>query len=175
MNGGFRCSLRLLYHFICSAPESRALKLAGFYDPIMVLRRFGSNSSLIPVQFSRKGKVMNMDEMRNKNVGALVISEEVVARIASVAAMDIAGVAKVTPPTVNLKGFMKRQESSKAVKITNTDEETVIDIHLVLESGAKIKPTVEAVQASVKEAVQNMTGRVVTKVNVHVEDLILKA
>ena len=118
---------------------------------------------------------MNMDEMRNKNVGALVISEEVVARIASVAAMDIAGVAKVTPPTVNLKGFMKRQESSKAVKITNTDEETVIDIHLVLESGAKIKPTVEAVQASVKEAVQNMTGRVVTKVNVHVEDLILKA
>ena len=49
----------------------------------------------------------------------------------------------------------------------------MIDVYIKIESGAKITEVAGNIQQSVKEAVQNMTGCVVSRVNVHIADIDL--
>jgi len=97
---------------------------------------------------------MNMTEQRQP-IGSLKISKDVLATIAAMAAKEVEGVYGVA------KG-----QISKAVAITLSDDIAVIDVRLVLEHTARIPTVSQRVQSAVKEAVQNMTGITVSKVNV---------
>ena len=108
---------------------------------------------------------------KNNNSSELVISEDVIIKIASVAAAEINGVAGVVTNS-NLKGMLKI--SKKGVNVAFGDNETVIDVFIKLKAGIKITDIAEQVQQNVKEAVQDMTGRPVTRVNVHVADIELE-
>lgn len=114
-----------------------------------------------------------MEDNRNKAVGGLVISEEVIAQIAGVAAKDVKGVKGLVARPSDIRGILKKQRSASAVQVAVNDSTIAIDIFLCLKLGARIPEVSEAVQSSVKEAVQNMTGKVVTKVNVHIQDIDL--
>ena len=63
--------------------------------------------------------------------------------------------------------------AAKAVKVVNNESETVVDVYVNLRIDAKIQEVGSAVQRSVKTAVQSMTGKPVTKVNVHVAGIVL--
>ncbi|MFQ9872179.1 MAG: Asp23/Gls24 family envelope stress response protein [Oscillospiraceae bacterium] len=97
---------------------------------------------------------------RKPNVGSLKISEEVLATIASFAAKEVSGVASMALSNpASIKNFLvKSSPSSKSVKIELNDDVAVIDVYVNLKYGAKIPETSEAIQTSVKESVQNMTG-----------------
>ena len=97
---------------------------------------------------------MNMTEQKQP-IGSLKISKDVLATIATMAAKEVEGVYGVA------KG-----QISKAVAITLSDDIAVIDVRLVLEHTARIPTVSQRVQSAVKEAVQNMTGITVSKVNV---------
>lgn len=113
-----------------------------------------------------------MSEVNKENIGGLIISEDVIAEIAKNATKDIEGVAGFSARPVDIKGmFKKGGNSSKAVKVLNRDNEMVLDLYICLKSGVKIPVVCENVQRSVKEAVQNMTGQIVSKVNVNVADI----
>lgn len=114
-----------------------------------------------------------MSEKTTKTVGDLVLSQEVIAKIASVAAKDVPGVRAVVAAPADIKGFIRKARSVPAVKVTNIDTAMIIDISLRLASGARIPDVAQAVQSSVKNAVQSMTGRVVSKVNVNIQDIDL--
>ena len=116
---------------------------------------------------------MNVDQ--TPGVGGLVISEDVIAKIAGTAAMDIKGVASLVARPSNVRGFVRREQELGAVRVTAGDLELTIDLHLRLQSGARIPDVSEAVQQAVKENVQNMTGKAVSRVNVHIEDIQLAA
>ncbi len=113
-------------------------------------------------------------ENRFKSAGNVVISDDVVAKIASVAATDIEGVADVVSKAMNIKKFFNSSSAAKAVHVSTSGSGTVIDIYVRLKEGYKISALAERIQKNVKEQVQNMTGTVVTRVNVHVCEIDLK-
>lgn len=109
----------------------------------------------------------------NNNVGGLIISEEVIASIARNAALDIDGVAGMASSPMSIVNIFKKGDATKSIKVHITDSDIEIDVFINLNYGVKIPQVSENVQKSVKEAVQNMVGRVVTKVNVNVMDIQL--
>ncbi len=103
--------------------------------------------------------------------GSCIISEDVVASIAGTAAQEIAGVASLAVRPADLRGIITTS-ASKSVKVLNTEHETVLDVYVNLLEGVKIQEVAAAVQQSVKSAVQAMTGKPVTRVNVHVQGMV---
>ncbi len=103
--------------------------------------------------------------------GSLQISTEVIAKIARLAAMEIDGVKEVCT-TSGMKSILGRP---KNVAVDLLDDVAEITLHLVVYYGAKIPPVCEKVQENVKAAVQNMTQITVSRVNVVVVGVQVKA
>ena len=114
-----------------------------------------------------------MSENRNKSVGGLVISEEVIAKMVSAAALEVAGVDRLVPRSSDLKGLFHKDKTAGAVHVKVTDSEIVIDVNLGLKHGVRITDVCEEAQKNIKNTVQNMTGRAVAKVNINVVDVAL--
>ena len=110
---------------------------------------------------------MSMTENKQPN-GSLKISRDVIATIASTATKEINGVYDLANFTTNIKGWLMKKQTAKPIVINLADEVAVIDIHVVLCGTAKIPDVSAKIQSSVKEAVQNMTGIAVSKVNIYV-------
>ncbi len=104
--------------------------------------------------------------------GSCIISEDVIASIAGTAACEVVGVAGMAKRPTDLRGIVTTG-APKAVRVVNNEHETVLDVYVILKQGAKIQETAAAIQQSVKSAVQSMTGKPVTRINVHVEGMEL--
>ena len=115
----------------------------------------------------------NGSSNNNSSTGGLVISEEVIAKIATMAVLDVEGVAGMVAKPADIKGLMKKDHAAKSVRVAASDTEVKIDLYISLKLGARIREVCDAVMHSVKENVQNMTGKVVDAVNVHIEDIDL--
>ncbi|HIR52980.1 MAG TPA: Asp23/Gls24 family envelope stress response protein [Candidatus Onthovicinus excrementipullorum] len=101
--------------------------------------------------------------------GNLVISEEVIASIAVNAAKDVEGVASLVPRPANVRTALHFGEGvQRLVNIAVADNEIRIHLYLRLKSGAKLPFVCDRVQSRVKDAVQSMTGRIVSRVDVSV-------
>ena len=107
-------------------------------------------------------------ELKKNNSGNIVISEEVVSKIACTAAKDVAGVADVVPKAQGIKSMLKTKQMIQPVHVLVRDGQIYIDIYIKLAEGVRVAETAMKIQSAVKEAVQNMTGRAVAKVNVHI-------
>lgn len=116
-----------------------------------------------------------MEEKKvNETIGSLKISQEVIATIASVAAKEIDGVAGMAACPATIKKFLLKNSVAKSINIVLNDDIAVIDVYVNLKYGAKIPVVSENIQKSVKEAVQTMTGIVVSKVNVFVSGIVFE-
>lgn len=113
-----------------------------------------------------------MDEKPHREtIGSLKISQEVIATIASTASKEIDGVAGMAASPANIKNIFSKSSNTKSINIVITDDIAVIDVYVTLKQGAKIPVVSENVQKSVKDAVQTMTGIVVSRVNVFVSGI----
>ena len=105
--------------------------------------------------------------MANKNpqfgTGMVKISEDVVASVAAVAASEIDGVKLVT----GKKNASIPKKAHKSVKLTFTDSSVTVDVAIVVKYGYIIPEVGRAVQDSVQDCVESMTGLRVDAVNVH--------
>ncbi|MBE6779290.1 MAG: Asp23/Gls24 family envelope stress response protein [Ruminococcaceae bacterium] len=104
--------------------------------------------------------------------GTCIISGDVIASIAATAASEVPGVASLASRPADLRGIVSTTQSNKSVRVMNTENETVLDVYVDLQTGAKIQETASQIQQSVKIAVQSMTGKPVTRVNVHIEGMV---
>ena len=101
----------------------------------------------------------------------ITINEEVIAKIASVAALEVEGVASMSAGVpVTAKNILNRTGSLKSVAVDATGGVISMDVYVCIKESAHAKIVAEAVQSNVKEKVQNMTGSAVTKVNVYIAD-----
>lgn len=109
-----------------------------------------------------------------KPTGSLQISQDVIATIASVAALEIEGVESLAQhsPGFRHKPFSKSRKNT--VDVVLTDDFAEIGIGLNLKFGAKINEVCTAVQNTVKDNVQTMTGMAVSKVNIYVAKIIFQ-
>lgn len=105
--------------------------------------------------------------------GSCIISERVLASIASTAASEVEGVASLAKRT-HIKGIFSKQKVARSVVVTSDENDLILDLYVNLKMGCHIPSVASIVQKNVKEAIQSMTGRVVTKVNVHVANVTLE-
>ena len=106
--------------------------------------------------------------------GSCIISEEVIASIACTAALETDGIASMANRPADIRGIMSPNAATKSVRVLNTENDTVLDVYVNLKQGAKIQDTSAALQQNVKMAVQSMTGKPVTRINVFVEGMVLE-
>ncbi len=111
-----------------------------------------------------------MDEnLRNENSGDLVISENVIASIALNAAKDVDGVSGFAARPADVHTILNLgDESLKSVRVWTGENDIKLQIFINIMSGKKIPTVAGEVQRAVKNAVQSMTGKIVTKVNVSI-------
>lgn len=115
------------------------------------------NTDIIPVEVG--------DIITDEDTKGISISEEVVATIAGIAAQEVKGVASMN---ANGIGEMLGRKT-KGVKVQIGDKDTVIDINVTVEYGARIPDIAWEVQNKVKTQVEKMTGLNVAAVNVHIQ------
>ncbi len=104
--------------------------------------------------------------------GRCIISEDVIATIAHTATMEVPGVASMAT-RLELRNLVNTAPA-KAVTVVNNENETVVNVYVNLKMGVRIPDVAGEIQRQVKSAVQSMTGKPVTKINVHVAGIVLE-
>ena len=101
----------------------------------------------------------------------LVISEDVIAIIAGIAAAEVEGVSGMTLGLVDginqILGSNKKY--SKGVKIELEGNNVIIDLYVIVKYGVRIPDVAFSIQNSVKTQVETMTGLNVQSVNINVQ------
>lgn len=115
-----------------------------------------------------------MDEMKTPQPENRVkISDDVVQTIAGIAAGEVDGVYamgnSITGGIAELLGGKK--QVSRGVKVDIKEGTVTIDVHVVVRYGVRIPDIAWSIQERVKEAVENMTGLSVLKVNIHIDGI----
>lgn len=98
----------------------------------------------------------------------VIISEEAVSSIVTNAAKDVNGVTGFSNKPDDVVSTIKKGSLKvmSPVRVFQDGDDLDISVYINIASGIKIQPVAEEVQRVVKEAVQNMTGKLVSKVNV---------
>ncbi len=103
--------------------------------------------------------------------GAIVVSDNVIARIAGVATSTCYGVVGMAykSATDSIASLLKWDTITKGIKVSTADDKISIDLHIIVEYGVNINATCESIIENVTYAVENATGFKVGSVNVNVE------
>ena len=105
--------------------------------------------------------------------GTISIENEVVARVAGMAAMGCYGIVGMAARSVK-DGFvrlLKIESLTRGIKLTEADNAVSIDLHIVAEYGINIAAICESIMSTVKYKVEESCGLTVERVNVFVEGL----
>ncbi len=107
--------------------------------------------------------------IKKDDLGLVVIAEEVVAKIAGMAALEVEGVAAMSGNnTTDMIGKLSGASLARGVRVEVEDGVTTIDLILVLTYDCSIPKVSKEVQEKVKAAIENMTGLEVSDVNVKI-------
>lgn len=107
--------------------------------------------------------------------GMIRISDDVVATIAGLAALETPGISAMSGGIS--EGLAKRlsgKNVQKGVSVEVGQLEAAIDLRVIVQYGIPIQEVCRQLQDNVREAVQNMTGLTVVEVNVKVEGVAFK-
>lgn len=109
----------------------------------------------------------------NENpLGGIFISHRALATIASQSALESYGVVGLA--TKNLATGISQllvKDPVQGVDITYRDSAVIIDLYIVIEYGTRIKSVANNAAELIKYQIENTTGLVVEKVNIHVRGL----
>lgn len=108
--------------------------------------------------------------MSDNNV-ELSVSNEVLEKMAEIAACEIEGVSGLSKQAIDLKEVLKTKSAFKGVKVDNAGGSVNITLFICLKKDVAAREVAEAVQQNVKDKIQTMTGTAVTHVNVMVADI----
>ena len=115
-----------------------------------------------------------MNKKVTRSSASLKISNDVLVKIAEVAATEIRGVAsRGEYLAVSDKGVQIAGKLTPPVKAVMKNDAVEVTISIVVLQGFKAGAVAQAVQQSVKSAIQNMAGVPVSKVNVKIADIKL--
>jgi uncharacterized alkaline shock family protein YloU len=107
--------------------------------------------------------------------GVIRISDDVVATIAGLAALETPGISAMSGGIS--EGLAKRlsgRNVQKGVSVEVGQLEAAVDLRVIVHYGSQIQNVCRELQYNVREAIENMTGLRVVEVNVKVEDVHFK-
>ena len=110
------------------------------------------------------------EQLAETEVNGIKIAEEVVAKIAGIAASEVKGVYGMNGGFVEgISEMLGKKSFSKGVKVQVGEKDATIDLFIIVEYGCRIPDIAWEIQNRVKTSVENMTGLKVAEVNVHVQ------
>lgn len=119
---------------------------------------------------------MTMTEKQlNTQEGNIRISNDVVATIAGLAALETPGIAAMSGGLS--EGWAKRlsgKNVQKGISVEVGQLEAAVDLRVIVMYGMPIQEVCRQLQLNVREAIQNMSGLSVIEVNVKVEGVAFK-
>ncbi|MCL1872691.1 MAG: Asp23/Gls24 family envelope stress response protein [Clostridiales bacterium] len=120
-------------------------------------------------QIFEEKNVLEQD-IASTSVGTVKIANDVVATIAGLSAIEVAGVAGMSGGVVGgIAEMLGIKNLTKGIKVNVGEEETTIDIFVIVEFGVAIPDLAQNLQNAVKSAVETMTGLKVIALNVHIQ------
>ena len=103
-------------------------------------------------------------------LGAIKITDEVVAIIAGIAATDVPGVTGMSGGIAGgIAEALGRKNLAKGVKVEVGEKEAAVDLFIIVDYGYRIPEVAWTIQEKVKQAVEEMTGLNVIEVNIHIQ------
>ena len=109
----------------------------------------------------------------NSELGEVHISDDVLAVISAMAAMEVDGVlAMAGNITAEIVARLGMKKLSKGVRVKVDENTVVIDLSIVLRMNENIVKISNKVQDKVKTTVENMTGMEVAGVNVNISNVL---
>lgn len=109
-----------------------------------------------------------------ENSGTIRISDDVVATVAGLAALETPGIAAMSGGIS--EGLAKRltgKNAQRGVSVEVGTVEAAVDLRVIVHYGVAIQDVCRDLQERVKESIENMTGLHVVEVNVKVEGVLL--
>ena len=100
----------------------------------------------------------------------MIVTDEALAVIAGMAAMEVKGVAGMSSGfTGGLAEVLGRTNLAKGVKVGSREGVTTVDIYVIVRYGFRIPEVAFDIQEHVKSNVENQAGVLVDSVNIHVQ------
>ena len=111
-----------------------------------------------------------------EKIGAVKISDDVVAVCAVNATLKIAGVSDFSPVFSDnfSKNFFGKEPLYKGIKISQNEDGIALDVFVIVDYGVKIPAVAWDIQENVKKEVEEITGYNVKAVNIHVQGVRMK-
>ncbi len=103
--------------------------------------------------------------------GQITIENEVVARIAGLAAMDCYGIVGMAAKNMKdgIVQLLKRESLTKGIQFRMLEDGLEIDFHIIVEYGTNISAIADTLISTVKYKVEEYVGLRVEKINIFVE------
>lgn len=108
--------------------------------------------------------------------GQTTINDQVVSKVAGIAAREVPGVHVLGGGASRAFGAMTQRvglgdERSQGVSVEVGEKEAAVDLRLIVEYGESIPQVAEAIRNNVIKRIEGITGLSVTEVNIAVDDL----
>lgn len=113
-------------------------------------------------------------EVDQNEGGKVIFSNDVVATIASLATNEVEGVAGMSGSVVGEWAKLGKKSHTKGVKVDVRDENTTVEMSIMVKYGFKIHEVCQQIQRNVKNAIETMTGLNVVAVNVSVQSIVFE-
>ncbi len=114
--------------------------------------------------------------IEHKDIGNLVVTEEVLCSIAALAAAEVDGVYGIEGSIGSeITKYIGRNKSGKGIKVEMGEEELTYEIPIKISYGYNILDVCSEIQEKVKTTVENMTGIKVADVNVNIADVAIES
>jgi uncharacterized alkaline shock family protein YloU len=110
------------------------------------------------------------DVSLSEELGQVKISNDVVARVAAVAAMQVQGVS--LGGKFNIGDFLSRKEPVRGVSVEIDETRARVSFEVKVEYGVNMYEVAHKLQRRVKDAVEQMTGLNAEQVNVTIVDIL---
>jgi uncharacterized alkaline shock family protein YloU len=107
-------------------------------------------------------------------IGSVKIADDVIARIAVLAALEVDGVSAMAGNyTSDVLEKVSRKNLSKGAKVVIGASDVKVDLALMMAYGYNIPATCQQAQTKVKTSIENMTGLEVTDVDIRIAGITM--
>lgn len=105
------------------------------------------------------------------NLGVISIENEVIARIAGLAAIECYGIIGMAAKNVKdgLVQLLKRESLTKGIKLNIHENKISLDFHIIVEYGTNISAIADNIISTVRYKVEEFVGLEVENINIFVE------
>lgn len=108
-------------------------------------------------------------KVRYHQKGDLIISDDAISTIVSLAAREIEGVTQIKHNIANeVANFFKKNSFYKGVKVDSNETGLTLDVNVKVNYGYPVQTIALQVQENIKTALENMLDIKVAEINIHV-------